>query len=78
MPVALVSRNHPLLQWLRAQGGGCEDKEHWEPTVEALFRLQTDSECIREAWAVDWMSHGDSAALNAELHQTSDVGTCRS
>ncbi|OJA20172.1 hypothetical protein AZE42_08162 [Rhizopogon vesiculosus] len=50
-------------------------KEHWEPTVEALFRLQTDSESIREAWAVEWMSHGDSAALNAELHQKSDIGT---
>jgi len=50
-------------------------KEHWEPTVEALFRLQTDSERIREAWAVEWMTHGDSAALNAELYQKGDTGT---
>ncbi|KAH7883381.1 Alpha/beta hydrolase family-domain-containing protein [Phlebopus sp. FC_14] len=52
-------------------------KEHWEPTLEKLFHLQ---ECgashgrIREAWAFDWMTHGDSAVLNAESLRNSMQG----
>ena len=46
------------------------DKEHWEPTIDRLFRLQaatTGQPVIREVWAPDWQTHGDSAVLNAAL-----------
>jgi len=53
-------------------------KEHWEPTIERLFELATESSGlfnIREVWAVDWPTHGDSAALNAGFLRDSSVGT---
>lgn len=46
------------------------DKEHWEPIIEQLFAFQRSSsgvKPIREAWAADCPTHGDSAVLNAEL-----------
>ena len=47
----------------------CADKEHWEPTIEGLFRREAchSHREIREVWAIDWPNHGDSAALNTEL-----------
>lgn len=47
------------------------DKEHWEPTIQRLFEYSFGSTigslpAIREAWAFDWQTHGDSAVLNAE------------
>ncbi|KAJ7446581.1 Alpha/beta hydrolase family-domain-containing protein [Mycena latifolia] len=45
-------------------------KEHWEPTIEGIFRLQQPkARCqrVREAWAFDWQSHGDAAILNREV-----------
>ncbi|KIJ58734.1 hypothetical protein HYDPIDRAFT_184168 [Hydnomerulius pinastri MD-312] len=51
-------------------------KEHWEPTVEKLFHLQRDADHgrIREAWAFDWMTHGHSAVLNAEMLRNTTQG----
>jgi hypothetical protein len=45
------------------------DKEQWEPTLEKLFTLHSERSQfpqIREAWALDWQSHGESAVLNEE------------
>lgn len=47
------------------------DKEHWEPTIQRLFESSFGSTIgsvpvIREAWAFDWQTHGDSAVHNAE------------
>jgi pimeloyl-ACP methyl ester carboxylesterase len=43
-------------------------KEQWEPVIARLFALAQEKEAahrIREAWAIDCQSHGDSAVLNA-------------
>lgn len=42
------------------------DKEQWEVTIEKLFELTTSRSVIREAWALDCQSHGESGILNAE------------
>ncbi|KAJ7249203.1 Alpha/Beta hydrolase protein [Mycena haematopus] len=44
-----------------------QHKEQWEPILEKLFALHSDRSDfpqIREAWALDWQSHGESAVLN--------------
>ncbi|KAK7012805.1 Alpha/beta-hydrolase [Favolaschia claudopus] len=47
-----------------------QHKEQWEPTLEKLFAIHSSSRSnsnlpqIREAWALDWQSHGESAVLN--------------
>ncbi|KAJ3548265.1 hypothetical protein NM688_g5318 [Phlebia brevispora] len=44
-------------------------KEHWEPTIDRLYHFQNEDKkdfTIREVWALDWQTHGDSAVLNAE------------
>ncbi|PPQ92478.1 hypothetical protein CVT25_010423 [Psilocybe cyanescens] len=42
-------------------------KEQWEPVIEQLFKVQRNKDVrLREAWAFDWQSHGDSAVLNRE------------
>lgn len=51
---------------LLAHGTGFH-KELWEPTLETLFSLRNGRDPptnVREAWALDWQSHGDSAVLN--------------
>lgn len=51
------------------------DKEHFEPFLEHLFSLSEDdgSARIREAWALDWQSHGDSAVLNADVIKPDEI-----
>ncbi|KAJ6612525.1 Alpha/beta hydrolase fold-1, partial [Mycena sp. CBHHK59/15] len=39
-------------------------KEQWEPTITRVLTLR--SAAVREAWAVDWQSHGDAALLNRD------------
>jgi len=42
-------------------------KESWEPALEDLFQLASQSgnkTVIREAWAIDCPNHGESATLN--------------
>ncbi|KAF9033241.1 alpha/beta-hydrolase [Hymenopellis radicata] len=39
-------------------------KEHWEPIIETLLDKGSG---IKECWALDWQSHGDSAKSNAEV-----------
>ncbi|KAJ7196900.1 hypothetical protein B0H12DRAFT_1038094 [Mycena haematopus] len=46
-----------------------QHKEQWEPIIEKLFTLhseKSDVPQIREAWALDWQSHGESAVLNED------------
>ncbi|KAJ6576021.1 Alpha/Beta hydrolase protein [Mycena vulgaris] len=44
-------------------------KEQWEPAIERIFELRHSQ--VREAWAFDWQTHGDSAMLNRRLLETS-------
>ncbi|KAJ7362308.1 Alpha/beta hydrolase fold-1 [Mycena albidolilacea] len=44
-------------------------KEQWEPTIERIFALRPSA--VREAWAFDWQTHGESAILNRQLLETS-------
>ncbi|EIM81900.1 uncharacterized protein STEHIDRAFT_66011 [Stereum hirsutum FP-91666 SS1] len=41
-------------------------KEQFEPTIEKLFDLKSSAFIIREAWALDCQSHGESSLLNEE------------
>lgn len=46
------------------------DKEQWEPVIETLFRSQahlSSRRQVREVWAFDWQTHGESAVLNQAL-----------
>lgn len=53
------------------------DKEQWEPTLTALFQSQTAAKFkLREAWAFDSFTHGDSALLNEQaLENGRGIGT---
>lgn len=42
------------------------DKEQWNVTIQKLFELTAGTSLIREAWALERPSHGDSAVLNQE------------
>src|SRR3984885_12710924 len=56
-----------------------QDKEHWEPMLYNLFEAQSNkspSHRIREAWAFDWQSHGDSALLNSNALKSRPDGVC--
>jgi len=42
-------------------------KESWEPTLDDLFQLASQSgnkTLIQEAWEIDCLNHGESANLN--------------
>jgi hypothetical protein len=39
------------------------DKEQWEPITEKILECEN----IQEAWSFDWPSHGEGAALNAQV-----------
>ncbi|KAF7356271.1 Alpha/beta-hydrolase [Mycena venus] len=46
-----------------------QHKEQWEPALEKLFTLHSERSNlprIREAWALDWQSHGEAAVLNED------------
>nr|GAT52936.1 predicted protein [Mycena chlorophos] len=53
-------------------------KEQWEPVIETCIvnqRGKPRHQRVREAWAFDWQSHGDSAVLNREqIAQTRQNG----
>ncbi|KZT09001.1 alpha/beta-hydrolase [Laetiporus sulphureus 93-53] len=46
-------------------------KELWEPVIEHLFKSSDIASVIREAWSVDWQSHGEAAVFN---EQATEVG----
>ncbi|EPQ55586.1 hypothetical protein GLOTRDRAFT_105619 [Gloeophyllum trabeum ATCC 11539] len=48
-------------------------KEHWEPFLERLYELQGDARTVREAWAFDWHTHGDSGVLNSAALRSRNV-----
>lgn len=65
------SKNEDGLTLLFAHCIGAH-KEHWETTISTMVEIQNASppppyQRIREAWAFDWQSHGDSALLNEAL-----------
>ncbi|KAF9260202.1 alpha/beta-hydrolase [Marasmius fiardii PR-910] len=41
-------------------------KEIWEPIISNLFESPKTRFLLREAWAFDWQTHGESAVLNEE------------
>ncbi|KAJ3999301.1 hypothetical protein F5050DRAFT_1565394, partial [Lentinula boryana] len=49
------------------------DKEHWEPTIEQMFDLESEYQStlpkptIRECWAIDVQNHGEAAVLNERI-----------
>jgi len=46
-----------------------QHKEQWEPIIEKMYALRSESSIspqIREVWSFDWQSHGESAVLNEE------------
>ncbi|KAJ8523118.1 hypothetical protein ONZ45_g426 [Pleurotus djamor] len=54
-------------------------KEHWGPAIRELFRADLESgyPVIKEAWAVDFPNHGQSAALNEdELRRRASFVSC--
>ncbi|KAJ3873152.1 Alpha/Beta hydrolase protein [Lentinula edodes] len=59
---------------LMAHGTGYH-KEHWEPTIEHLFDLESEltstktppTLTIRECWAIDVQNHGEAAVLNEQI-----------
>ncbi|KAJ3773007.1 Alpha/Beta hydrolase protein [Lentinula raphanica] len=55
---------------LIAHGTGYH-KEHWEPTIEQLFVLDSQHPSrtphIRECWAIDAQNHGEAALLNEQV-----------
>lgn len=47
-------------------------KEQWEPVISAIYSSQNTTRTpghqrVREVWAFDWQSHGDSALLNRDV-----------
>ncbi|KAJ3979710.1 hypothetical protein F5890DRAFT_866441 [Lentinula detonsa] len=47
--------------------------QHWEPTIEQLFHLESEYQStlpkptIRECWAIDVQNHGEAAVLNERI-----------
>lgn len=69
-PVQKVDGQKPITLLLGHAAGF--HKEHWEPVLSYLFKLQTQNPNlvpIKEAFAIDCPDHGESAVLNEEqLH----------
>ncbi|EPS95148.1 hypothetical protein FOMPIDRAFT_1025931 [Fomitopsis schrenkii] len=45
-------------------------KESWEPVIATLLQLQdaaSNTPVVREAWSVDWQSHGEAASINDDV-----------
>ncbi|EMD31228.1 hypothetical protein CERSUDRAFT_78307 [Gelatoporia subvermispora B] len=64
------SKPHSLpdgLTLILAHGATCH-KELWEPVLDSLLKSEyRGTPIVREAWALDWQSHGESATLNHNL-----------
>jgi len=69
---------YELLNVTDSQGDMRKDKEQWEPTIEQIFRLQQhkNQNRIREVWAFDWQSHGESAIINEKLLNSRTSAVC--
>ncbi|KZT09004.1 alpha/beta-hydrolase [Laetiporus sulphureus 93-53] len=48
-------------------------KELWEPVIAQLFKNKDTAPLIREAWSIDWQSHGDAAVVNEHLLKSRGV-----
>ena len=54
-------------------------KETWEPTLQDLFELVSQSNTevlIRDAWAVDCPNHGESGVLNNQALKDPQFANC--
>lgn len=60
IPTASTKKDGKVLIFLHASG---THKEHWEPVIAKIF---SSTEGIKECWAFDSLSHGESALLNAK------------
>ncbi|KAJ3814771.1 hypothetical protein EV368DRAFT_44601 [Lentinula lateritia] len=69
---------------LMAHGTGYH-KEHWEPTIEHLYSLESEfastktppTLTIRECWAVDVQNHGEAAVLNEQVTREKPEAWCK-
>ncbi|KAJ3859365.1 Alpha/beta hydrolase family-domain-containing protein [Lentinula novae-zelandiae] len=69
---------------LMAHGTGYH-KEHWEPTIEHLFDLESEltstktppTPTIRECWAIDVQNHGEAAVLNEQVTRERPEAWCK-
>ncbi|SJL01240.1 uncharacterized protein ARMOST_04558 [Armillaria ostoyae] len=59
-PTASTKKDGKVLIFLHASG---THKEHWEPVIAKIF---SSTEGVKECWAFDSLSHGESALLNAK------------
>ncbi|KAK0490382.1 Alpha/beta hydrolase fold-1 [Armillaria novae-zelandiae] len=59
VPTASTNKDGKALIFLHATG---THKEHWEPVIAKIF---SSTEGVKECWAFDSLSHGESALLNA-------------
>ncbi|KAK0191578.1 Alpha/beta hydrolase fold-1 [Armillaria mellea] len=60
IPTASTKKDGKVLIFLHASG---THKEHWEPVIAKIF---SSTEGVKECWAFDSLSHGESALLNAK------------
>ncbi|KAK0226965.1 Alpha/beta hydrolase fold-1 [Armillaria nabsnona] len=60
IPTATTKKDGKVLIFLHASG---THKEHWEPVIAKIFN---STEGVKECWAFDSLSHGESALLNAK------------
>ncbi|KAK0231461.1 Alpha/beta hydrolase fold-1 [Armillaria fumosa] len=60
VPTASTKKDGKTLIFLHATG---THKEHWEPVIAKIF---SSTEGVKECWAFDSLSHGESALLNAK------------
>ncbi|KAF7343864.1 AB hydrolase-1 domain-containing protein [Mycena sanguinolenta] len=65
-PASMTNSHGLVLLFAHCIGG---HKEQWEPTIERIFALRPG--IVREVWAFDWQTHGESAVLNSQLLRTS-------
>lgn len=50
-------------------------KELWEPVIENLLQREDNTSlAVREAWSIDWQSHGEAAELNEHVLGTDADG----
>ena len=64
---------------MRLQIRSVTDKEAWEPVIALLLDLKDNTSCsrvVREAWSVDWQSHGEAANINDQVLKLDTDGLC--
>ena len=73
--------DNPAAQTLIVLHSTSFHKETWEPTLQDLFELGSQSNTevlIRDAWAVDCPNHGESGVLNNQVLKDPQFANCMS